>query len=441
MAEPHTGAMVALIPSDEDLKRLSIEGGEDADELHCTLLYLGDAAGIDEDTRLLISAKTANIAVDYEPFDADGFGISLFNPQSDEPCVVLVLSGADLAGLHHELAGEVDAAPAQHQPWIPHITLAYDPDPSMVGELRGLTGPVVFDRLRVAFAGEHVDYPLGAAVEQPVAARRPYPGQKWRHGWIPTTYAIAVRWHKNLDGLHDLIDAVESGEAESEQLSGGSQGVVHRVTHNNGKVSIRKRLEDVSDTMGHKMGTPRRQADAEQLVGRLGQAIGAPTVKVLRTEDDEVHMDFAGRTASGLTMEQIADAVETPEGIRLGALDVMTANFDRQSPDNWSITADGTPVGFDHSLAFWDGSDPQDPPVKDAMGPFALNFVRFGPGGTTEWDDNPLSEADIAFLRLRLADLEDDFDRLGRHDWWEFASARLEAIAAHATGTESRFVQ
>ena len=37
-----SGAMIALMPTPEDAERLAIEGGEDAEQLHVTLYFLGD---------------------------------------------------------------------------------------------------------------------------------------------------------------------------------------------------------------------------------------------------------------------------------------------------------------------------------------------------------------------------------------------------------------
>src|SRR5688500_1406256 len=37
-----SGAMIALMPTREDAERLAIEGGEDAEQLHLTLYFLGD---------------------------------------------------------------------------------------------------------------------------------------------------------------------------------------------------------------------------------------------------------------------------------------------------------------------------------------------------------------------------------------------------------------
>lgn len=284
---------------------------------------------------------------------------------------------------------------------------------------------------------------------------RPYPGQRYRHGWIPVAAAPV-----------DLAAAVDSGVADQEELTGGEMGTVSLVTHNNGTKTVHKRLEDISDVFGDAF-PPERQADAEELSALLGSSIGAPIPQVLRIGDDEIHIEHVdGEVAVGIegrlyeaartpedfaavkqrTAEQTARIVGTPEGIRLGVFDILTGNWDRANTSNWMVTPDGKPVGIDHSFTFFDDSEAENPPPMESLGPFAALFVRRGTGpkgrngrDPTEWDDNPLTRADIDWLRERLADVEDDFDRAGRHDWWEFASGRLEAIAPHATGTESRF--
>ena len=50
-ADIANGAMVALVPSQPDLERLALEGGEPLDQLHLALLYLGEADAIDAETR------------------------------------------------------------------------------------------------------------------------------------------------------------------------------------------------------------------------------------------------------------------------------------------------------------------------------------------------------------------------------------------------------
>lgn len=168
-----TGAMVALVPTDEDATRLAVEGGETADELHTTLSYLGKAANIPAEVRdRIVAAVQAAVKDAIRPdFDghveADAFAVSVFNPGGDEPCIVLGLSGKELTSIRNiviDTLRGVDGLdlPKQHDTFIPHITLLYTDDAAQVADLTDRTGPVTFDRIRVAFAGEAVDIPLSA---------------------------------------------------------------------------------------------------------------------------------------------------------------------------------------------------------------------------------------------------------------------------------------
>lgn len=167
-ADVAEGAMIALVPANPET--LAIPGGEPADQLHCTLLYLGAAADLDEATQAAIVDLCADIAETYPPVQADGFGIGVFNPTGAEPCVVLLCSGEALEECHEAVCEVIDPAEDQHVPWIPHVTLIYaDPgDGSVVADVVDACGPVTFDRLRVAFAGVVTDFPFtGSATSAP----------------------------------------------------------------------------------------------------------------------------------------------------------------------------------------------------------------------------------------------------------------------------------
>ncbi len=155
------GAMVALLPTDADAQRLAAEGGEPADQLHVTLTYLGDADSLDPAARQdLIDAL--NTAVNGLPaVDADVFSLAAFNPGGDAPCLVLGLTGDFLDAVHTFIGEAIPALQAeQHAPWQPHITLRYTDDLTGLAKLADRVGPVRFDRLRIAFAGQTIDIPL-----------------------------------------------------------------------------------------------------------------------------------------------------------------------------------------------------------------------------------------------------------------------------------------
>lgn len=203
---PHTGAMIALIPTVDDMEALAVPGGEPADQLHCTVLFLGEADMWTGQERAGIVDVCRQVAAVSEPVEADGFALSLFNPAGAEPCVVMGLSGTELANLHDAVTADVDPGVDQHQPWIPHVTLAYSDDLRMLGECRDRCGPVVFDRLRVAFGDEITDLPLG----------EPEPDDQQE----PVTAAVRIAW----SGCPRCFDAEHDGPCQPQALRSPSTG-------------------------------------------------------------------------------------------------------------------------------------------------------------------------------------------------------------------------
>jgi hypothetical protein len=179
-SEAQTGAMIALIPTEADLDRLTIDedGAEPRDELHLTLYYLGEGADFDDETRQkLVNAVTSmieNRAI--EPVIARAFGYAHWNPTSDSPAWVLNVgdvrgeNGAATGGTMAEVRTSMSEAwfdggvefelPTQYTPWAPHICMAYADD-DWTAECARRLGDVTFDRVRLAFAGQVFDVPLG----------------------------------------------------------------------------------------------------------------------------------------------------------------------------------------------------------------------------------------------------------------------------------------
>lgn len=169
--ETHSGAMVALIPAAEDAERLAVEGGELAESLHVTLAYLGDAADLTAaDRQDVIDAVSTSIN-GAPVIAADVFYIAPYNPpgvvgadgRQRDTCIVAGLSGDDLALIHtlvHDALVRTGAPLASHAPWHAHMTLLYSNDLQQALELVDRVGPVRFDTVRIALAGQHIDIPL-----------------------------------------------------------------------------------------------------------------------------------------------------------------------------------------------------------------------------------------------------------------------------------------
>lgn len=159
-AEIRAGGMVALVPSDEDIERLVVPGGEPARIIHTTLYFLG--GGLDEGSQEIVLSMVAALAPGLGVVESDAWASCLFNPNGPEPCATYLVGGTQLDLLHETVASEVSSlsleTPAQHSPWVPHITIGYGMEPARLVA----HGPVTFDKLRVAFGDENVtDFNLG----------------------------------------------------------------------------------------------------------------------------------------------------------------------------------------------------------------------------------------------------------------------------------------
>ena len=178
----HTGAMVAFLPTQDDMDRLALDGGEPAGQLHVTAFYLGDAADWDADARGQVIQGMAYAARTLGPIPARAFGVALWNPSSDEPAHVWNVgddrsedayfpAAPTLADARYEVQYALEDRhggpdlPQQHSPWQPHICAAYgEADQAAMVDR---TGPITLDRLVVAFGGEWTVIPLTGSAETP----------------------------------------------------------------------------------------------------------------------------------------------------------------------------------------------------------------------------------------------------------------------------------
>lgn len=177
----HDGAMIALVPTAEDAERLAIDDMEPADELHLTLMFLGSASEIPSEAADDIATDLERIAAEQPPITAFAFAADWFNPLGDDPAWVLGVSSEMLPDIQiearvaaavpvqHGTAGEWEV-PAQHSPWVAHVTLAYSPESSMIEQLPERLGDITFDRLRLAVGEDVRDFPLGGGDSLTAAA-------------------------------------------------------------------------------------------------------------------------------------------------------------------------------------------------------------------------------------------------------------------------------
>lgn len=165
--EPNTGAMIALLPAPDEAERIALgtPGAQAAEDLHVTLCYWADAAELDDQARLQYIRAAVSLAANFPRFTAEAFGYAVFNPTEDDACLVLEISGEALSAFRHGLV-EMIGTGDSHEPWNAHMTLRYGNKvvANWVDEER--FGTVVFDRIRVVFAGESMDFPLSGEPDE-----------------------------------------------------------------------------------------------------------------------------------------------------------------------------------------------------------------------------------------------------------------------------------
>lgn len=132
------GAMIALFP--DNAASLAVDGGDLASELHVTLAFLGDDATAlaEADIEAARAAAAYAAGVRSEPLTLKAIGAGCLG-DSDPPATVLILQQADGDGTDHQdgvsaVAAAVRAElndygsegwPAEHDGFIPHLTLGY----------------------------------------------------------------------------------------------------------------------------------------------------------------------------------------------------------------------------------------------------------------------------------------------------------------------------
>lgn len=242
--EEHTGSMIALVPSDEDVDALQVTDGiptgEDPDALHLTLWFLGEAADIPTEVQEALRSEVDRLAAQLPAATVEpgAFGVAIWNPAGDTPCVVYNVGGHGLADVrgHFEEAVQLAAGdtgwqmPEQHAPWSAHICATYL-DPELFDEQHvvayetaldrirsGRAGPITFDRVRLTFGGEVIDVPFTGApatgAPEPTAAVAVA-----SHAAIRTEEGGAMPWKVQQGGDDCPFEVVNSETGE--RVEGG----------------------------------------------------------------------------------------------------------------------------------------------------------------------------------------------------------------------------
>lgn len=178
--EVSTLGMVAVYPTAEEADALAVEGGLEPADLHCTLVFLGEAEDL-PDTDVM-TAALEQVAMELAPIAGTVGGIGHF---SEGPDGVPVIALPDVQGLTllrervvDELGHSGVRSPSEHG-FLPHLTLTYA-DPGTALDLEEaedkLGRPLTFDTVSLVVAGDRYDYELAGArvaAAEPAAEQAP----------------------------------------------------------------------------------------------------------------------------------------------------------------------------------------------------------------------------------------------------------------------------
>lgn len=157
-----TGAMVALYPSPDVARALAQKGGEDPDQIHLTLAYLGPAAGITDAAGL--RNAVGRWASKTPVMSGEVSGTGTFTAGS-QPVAYASADVPPLPEARQQLVEALQRAgfpPSEAHGFTPHLTLAYSPD----SEPDTANHPLTFDHAALVLGSERWDFPL-SGIDQP----------------------------------------------------------------------------------------------------------------------------------------------------------------------------------------------------------------------------------------------------------------------------------
>ena len=168
----HNGVAIALKPSLDIANKLSVEGGEQAKDLHVTIAYLGNTDKI-KDKQQVLQSITSQLASVSKPLSATIGGVTRFTDThlEDKDAVVLNIDIPELPEYRQAIVETLERLGfpvMRNHGYTPHMTVAYvDKDGVVDVETPG-PQKINFDKLWLFFGGEHKSYPMvGEGIKSP----------------------------------------------------------------------------------------------------------------------------------------------------------------------------------------------------------------------------------------------------------------------------------
>lgn len=243
----------------------------------------------------------------------------------------------------------------------------------------------------------------------------------------------------------DWAARLASGEKSRRGLSNSDNySKVDLVTFGDGSMAVHKTGKTWPGGNWPKSMT--EEHDAEELAALVAQELGLKPPGMYRATPDDAYFDYIPDEQATLAIDKVGWGSEVPssylestDGRRIGLLDVLTENRDRNG-GNWFVSNDNEDelIPIDHGLS-WESANFDDPSLPKSTGNrFTDHYIddqsQWLADAPPVWTENDLSRAYVDGLRVRLAGLRPQFERLGRGRWHDRMMQRLDIIGQNATG-------
>lgn len=159
------GAVIVLLPADP--AALTHPDGDPPEDLHVTLVYLGDDTISPEQAQEVVAALAPAAAM--PPIEALVSGAGVLGKDA---AIVCFLESQEICDIHDTCAASCEGymGEAERFPnYIPHLTIGYPEDDIDRGEellhhaLPMIGDQILFDRLALLNGDDHIEIPLGSA--------------------------------------------------------------------------------------------------------------------------------------------------------------------------------------------------------------------------------------------------------------------------------------
>lgn len=154
-----TLAMIAVYPSAEEAAAIVPAGGNPAETIHCTMVFLGEVAEIDMKAA---ARAVGSVSGSTAPLSGAVGGVGVFASGENGFPQLAIPNVGGLSKLRADLvaalADENIESPSEFD-WVPHISLAYVDEPSLP-DISVIGLPLTFDQLSLVEADVRMDFPF-----------------------------------------------------------------------------------------------------------------------------------------------------------------------------------------------------------------------------------------------------------------------------------------